>query len=981
MNKNKITLRAFIFGTLFAAVFAVFTVYTENEFNICITSTQIPVLPYLLVVLITLLINPFCRLIRIIRAFSPVEIMVIFIMGLVSAGLSTFGLSSQLVPVAGSLFNSDWNNKQYEWNEYVVPYLNESYFVSEPGIQAAAVDYRRKLTLLLKEKTACDAAGLVDENSKAVSALEADLAKIPDKNSADAVKVQNSLVRSRGLYSDALQKWNDLGRQHRDLPEWKEVVRSFPPEIEKDEKIVDEAERKLISLEANAFEKAAVFRRGLPRNERAFPGLLPLSGDDSRIYFARLHRLTDGMSALKQMKQSWNLARALPSAAVVSPGQAAFYLDGFTKTTNILSGLYDNVALQQLKDQLDAQEKEFTQKRVELKKRLQSISMEKGGADRQRVSELNRQSDNLIEEIKHLDQQFKAVKGRQDAFYREKDCAENIQLLVSKIQAVKGRLAAGAMRGGELAAGIGEILPSFASVDISLRRYFIGQIPWHCWMRPLMLWAIVIGLTYIVLMSLNVLIFRQWAHNERLTYPLAELAKTLSGEPETIGIPPLFRNNLFWIGLAISSAVLGWNLLCSTNIVPGLTPFDLRNLWRDYVNKTQFEALGDMRSEIFFTMIGLSFFVPKNISFSLWFFYVVYIIQLLFMVWTGHGQTEKSFQWDWWYQTNFRSAQGQGALLVFSSFVLYKCRHYILCVFSPASVAGLETAERRELKISSSAFLACSLALILILWLSMGANIYYTILFYIVILVITIGLIRAVAEGGLLGFQAWASPIHYLRNFFGLDRSWTSASLFAPLMVYYSILYLDIKTCIAPAFANALKLREDFRLKRFSFHAAVALAIVVAAVVAVLAALMMSYDRGGDNMCNWFYSQLPKGSLFDVIKSMVKDTPAATADNIAWTVGGGVTMGALLFFRQFYFWMPHPIGLIMFVNPQMFSFWFPIFIGWLCNVAVTKYGNKDTFHRAKGFFIGLIIGELLVIVVSVFVKMLTGMGTIIELNR
>ncbi|MCG2661081.1 MAG: hypothetical protein L6437_12660, partial [Kiritimatiellae bacterium] len=499
--------------------------------------------------------------------------------------------------------------------------------------------------------------------------------------------------------------------------------------------------------------------------------------------------------------------------------------------------------------------------------------------------------------------------------------------------------------------------------------------------KPLSRWALLIGLTYIVLMSLNVLIFRQWAHNERLIYPLVELPKALIGDVDSAGLPPIFCNGLFWGGAAISMSVLGWNLFCATQIIPGLSPLELGSRWLDYVDKTQFEALRNMRSDIFFTIIGLSFLVPKNISFSLWFFYIVYMVQLLFMVWGGYGLDDRSFPCDWWYLTNFRNAQGQGALIVFSSLVLYKCRKYILCALFPSSIAGLEEAERKELKLSSIAFLGCSLGLILILWLSMGANLYYTILFYVIILVITIGLVRVVAEGGLLSFQAMANPIHYVRNFFVLDRAWTSASLFAPLMVYYSIIFLDIKTFIAPAFANALKLREDYRLKRFSFHVAVASAIAIAGFVAVVTALMMCYDRGADAMHSWFYVGLPRNSMFEVIRSTIKDAPAATTGNITWTIGGGVVMAALLFFRQFYFWLPHPIGLLMFVNPLMNAYWFSIFLGWICNVAVTKYGNKETFQRAKGFFIGLIVGELILVVLAFIITMALGTNCGITLNR
>jgi hypothetical protein len=274
-----------------------------------------------------------------------------------------------------------------------------------------------------------------------------------------------------------------------------------------------------------------------------------------------------------------------------------------------------------------------------------------------------------------------------------------------------------------------------------------------------------------------------------------------------------------------------------------------------------------------------------------------------------------------------------------------------------------------------------SVLLVLMLWLDMGASLGHTLFAYFVIIVITIGLIRAVTEGGLLGFQAWVSPFHFLRAFFGLDKTWTAPALFAPLLMYYSMLFMDIKTFIAPAMANSLKLREDFRMRRGVFHLVVFLAIGVSAVTAVVYSLMMAYSPGGaDSMSNWFYKGLPQWT-FDTLRSMLKDSPQVSEPAAAWTVVGAGAMALLMFFRQSVFWLPHPIGLVMFVNPIMGAYWFSIFLGWIANVAVTKYGNKDSFHRAKGFFIGLIVGELLMVAVSLLFVMGWGIGSPIDLNR
>jgi len=108
-------------------------------------------------------------------------------------------------------------------------------------------------------------------------------------------------------------------------------------------------------------------------------------------------------------------------------------------------------------------------------------------------------------------------------------------------------------------------------------------------------------------------------------------------------------------------------------------------------------------------------------------------------------------------------------------------------------------------------------------------------------------------------------------------------------------------------------------------------------------------------MNGWFYTGFPKG-MFDQVGAMVKTSPIDTTMT-SWFFGGGaVAMIALLYFRQMIFWLPHPIGMIMLVNPIMNAYWFSILIGWLAKVLVTRYGNKDTYRIVRGLFVGLIVG-------------------------
>ncbi len=987
-HAGGITLRAVALGVFFSALFAVLTVYAENTRSLYLTATQIPVLPYLLLILMVLLLNPICRLTRIIRSFASSELMIIFIMGLVSSSLSTFGLTSQLIPIAGSLFTPEWNTRQSEWNRYVVPFVNNEYFLSAPGreIQERAKEYHRSLDEALRLKQVYETARRHAVSQALALELEKNLEETNTSGGAKTAKTDRSLgmlkieiENARIASAKAKEEWLTL-RSDVDLPPIATVIETYPKLMETAMLQAENAEASLLEAESEAFKHVTLFRRSLPNELSAYPGLFALPQDDSRSYFGRIRRLTHGKAAVAALKRGSALAEKA-GKGTISRETTDEITRLFDAATGRLAPLGATAAFESERSLLRERSELLARERLSLNADLSAKSDERRSASRAAALTMDREIKDMRSSLHKLAKREKKLSLAHERNERELACAINIRSLVEDIESLKSDLVGGKIDAHDFARGAEALLPRFVSADISLRRFFIGEVPWRQWARPLGKWALLIGLTYLILMSLNVLIFRQWAHNEKLTYPLAELPKALIGGPEAMGgMPAIFGNGLFWAGFAIAATVMGWNMFCATQIVPGLQPFDLNNRWYEYVNNTQFQALRGTRSMIFFTMIGLSFLIPRNISFSLWFFHVGYMLMLLFMVWGGYGQDERSFSADWLYLLNFRFAIGQGAIMVFSSIVLYKCRHYILCGFSPSLVSSLATDEQKELKSSSLAFVLGSTALILVLWRDMGANLFHVVFAYLIIILVTIGLVRAVAEGGLLSFQAWSNPFHFIRAFFGLDKTWTCASLFTPLLIYYSILFMDIKAFIAPAMANAIKLRDDFGMKRGTFHLAVFLAIIVAAVTAVAAALILSYSGGADSMNVWFYTAFPR-STFDGLRNMIKDAPGPAESHAWWIAGGATVMGALLYLRQLVFWLPHPLGLVMFVNPIMGAYWFSILLGWLCNTAVTKYGNKNTHQRATGFFIGLIVGELLVVMLSIILSIVLEQHIRIDLNR
>ena len=81
------------------------------------------------------------------------------------------------------------------------------------------------------------------------------------------------------------------------------------------------------------------------------------------------------------------------------------------------------------------------------------------------------------------------------------------------------------------------------------------------------------------------------------------------------------------------------------------------------------------------------------------------------------------------------------------------------------------------------------------------------------------------------------------------------------------------------------------------------------------------------------------------------------------------------------FWCPHPIGLVMCVNPIMGAYWWSTCIGWACKRAAIRYCDRDGYQTVRAFFIGLIFGEVLIIALDAIFVFLGHPSMGITLNR
>jgi hypothetical protein len=363
-----------------------------------------------------------------------------------------------------------------------------------------------------------------------------------------------------------------------------------------------------------------------------------------------------------------------------------------------------------------------------------------------------------------------------------------------------------------------------------------------------------------------------------------------------------------------------------------------------------FRALNGGYFLIVFSVIGISFLLPTNISSSFWKFQVLAMVMYVVMGWMGYRASLYG-KWALMPQINM----GSGAMLVFGLVILWTCRKYLFCAIQPAAIKDLEADERRELRISSFLFLLGSLSLTLILTLQFKVSLFFTLLYLVLVLMTTVVSVRMVAEGGIIGLHSGLTAIDLWTRILGATKAWSSSLLFAPLIVFNTVFLGTLKGFIAPSMANALKVREQIRIRRLAFHGAIATGILVSTLVSIITLIILCYDVGANSLNKAMHEAKVTAPG---IGRMIENPPESNAVDSQWIVAGALLMAGLIYTRRSVFWMPHPIGLVALMNPMMMNFWGSIFIGWVFKSLVSKYGDEQQYLRIRCFFIGLVVGHL-----------------------
>ncbi len=150
----------------------------------------------------------------------------------------------------------------------------------------------------------------------------------------------------------------------------------------------------------------------------------------------------------------------------------------------------------------------------------------------------------------------------------------------------------------------------------------VNSVPWKAWIKPLFIWYAFALVFCFVLFCISAIIRKQWVERERLTFRILETPLAMAGEPEeNMVLNRFFRNksNMDRFYNTHIYTTIRW--LTSTHSkfsVPKNNAYKNRTI----LYRKAWNAIDYLHISVMYSIIGIAYMVPKEISFSLWFFYL-----------------------------------------------------------------------------------------------------------------------------------------------------------------------------------------------------------------------------------------------------------------------------------------------------------------------------------------------------------------------
>jgi hypothetical protein len=485
-----------------------------------------------------------------------------------------------------------------------------------------------------------------------------------------------------------------------------------------------------------------------------------------------------------------------------------------------------------------------------------------------------------------------------------------------------------------------------------------GVVPWNAWLVPLAAWSTLLLASYIMLACLAVMLRAQWSEKEALAFPLLKFPVEMTAHLDGQG--DFWKNRAMWLGFGLAAFIQLANGL--HGYFPDVPPIPLTINSAPYLTEAPWNQIGDVPIIVWPLVVGVTFLLTTEISFSLWAFYWLTKFQFIGAWALGYPPATLPGIPGFGGVPAFMSYARIGAYFAYAGGVFWVGREHWKFIARRAFGRQPSTPEEAGEALSYPiAFWGFVLSLgVLIAWsVAAGMRADVAIGLWISYLVIALALTRLVVEGGVLFVQHQWMPLGVMAQLFGSGpNAWLQPQSIVPASFVQTAMIHDLRGFLLPSFVQSFKLARDEKIPLRPLLPLVMSATVVALGVSLWMRVRLGYEIGGTSLNAWTAVAGPKWPP-RISAAIMDGTHGRGLLNWIWLGSGVLFTGGLMLLRSRFLGFPlHPLGYLVALTFSMDVLWTSIFVGWLCKALVLKFGGHETYKKATPFFMGVAIGDL-----------------------
>ena len=527
------------------------------------------------------------------------------------------------------------------------------------------------------------------------------------------------------------------------------------------------------------------------------------------------------------------------------------------------------------------------------------------------------------------------------------------------------------------AAFLDTIPPWIAPSDpVVVRGLYEGSpygVPWDAWFRPLAAWTAFTVASYVLMMSLVTVFRRQWVEHERLLFPLAAVPFEVIADPRSGRlVNDFFRSKIMWIGLGGAFLLHFYNGLNAYYAsLPEIRIAALMGItYPTWAWGRPWSAIGTIHFAFHPLIVGLSFLLTREVSFSLWAFYWIARAEAVLGTGLGMDGLTISAGGD---RFPFPGHQTAGAYLALAAVSIWLARRPLSRIVMDGLAFRESNDENEPLSYRAAVWSGIAAFAFMVGWCVYAGMIpWVAVLLLLIAFGYILAMTRLVSEAGMpwMAEPDWRAHdiIRAVAPFNMLPQaSWTATAM---LLAFTH----DMRVCPMPRIMQSLKIADECETTSRALTWALLIATAVAIPVSYWALLNAAYHHGGVAINTYRFVSLARAS-----DQFMERITASQLTHTDWFSMGIIGYGAaklvlLSYLRTRYLWWPlHPVGYAMSYIVYLPREWLSVFLGWLCQTVLLRYGGFSAFSRFRPMFLGMIVGAILAAGVWLVIDGFTGL--------